>query len=104
LLIRVTLALMRTILVVRLTGDEASDWAAALSNDADAFAAIFDRHHDRVYRHALRLTEVRAGCRRLNPAVAAGHCDEFVAKSDPWPSPLQIAHRDLAPPRRWQKC
>jgi RNA polymerase sigma-70 factor (ECF subfamily) len=57
LLIRVTLALMRTVLVVRSTGDEASDWTAALSNDADAFVAIFDRHHDRVYRHALRLTE-----------------------------------------------
>jgi RNA polymerase sigma-70 factor (ECF subfamily) len=48
---------MRTVLVVRSTGDEASDWAAALSNDAGAFATIFDRHHDRVYRHALRLTE-----------------------------------------------
>ena len=56
-MIRVTLALMRTVLVVRSTGDEALDWAEALSNDADAFAAIFDRHHDRVYRHALRLTE-----------------------------------------------
>jgi len=47
---------MRTVLVVKSTGDEASDWAAALSNDADAFVAIFDRHHDRVYRHALRMT------------------------------------------------
>jgi RNA polymerase sigma-70 factor (ECF subfamily) len=46
---------MRTVLVVRSTGDEASDWAATLSNDADAFVAIFDRHHDRVYRHALRI-------------------------------------------------
>ena len=48
---------MRTVLVVRSIGDEASDWAAALNNDAEAFAAIFDRHHGRVYRHALRLTE-----------------------------------------------
>ena len=32
------------------------DWAAALGNDADAFVAIFDRHHGRVYRHALRMT------------------------------------------------
>ena len=47
---------MRTVLVVRSPDDEASDWAAALNNDADAFVAIFDRHHDRVYRHALRLT------------------------------------------------
>lgn len=48
---------MRTVLVVRSTRDEASDWTAALSNDADALAAIFDRHHSRVYRHVLRLTE-----------------------------------------------
>ena len=47
---------MRTVLVVRSSDDEAADWAAALSNDADAFVAIFDRHHDRVYRHSLRLT------------------------------------------------
>ena len=42
---------------MRSPDDEASDWAAALSNDADAFAAIFDRHHSRVFRPALRLTE-----------------------------------------------
>ena len=48
---------MRTVLVVRSIDDEASEWAAALNNDAEAFAAIFDRHHGRVYRHALRLTE-----------------------------------------------
>jgi RNA polymerase sigma-70 factor (ECF subfamily) len=47
---------MRTVLVVRSNGDEASDWTAALRNDADAFVSIFDRHHDRVYRHALRMT------------------------------------------------
>lgn len=47
---------MRTVLVVRSPDDEATDWAAALNNDADAFVAIFDRHHSRVYRHALRLT------------------------------------------------
>jgi RNA polymerase sigma-70 factor (ECF subfamily) len=47
---------MRTVQVVRLTRDEAADWVAALSNDADAFVSIFDRHHDRVYRHALRMT------------------------------------------------
>jgi RNA polymerase sigma-70 factor (ECF subfamily) len=37
-------------------GDEAADWAAALSNDPDAFVAIFDLHRLRVFHHALRMT------------------------------------------------
>ena len=37
-------------------GDEATAWAAVLSNDGDAFVAIFDKHRDRVFRHALRMT------------------------------------------------
>jgi RNA polymerase sigma-70 factor (ECF subfamily) len=41
---------------VRSIGDEATAWAAVLGNDGDAFAAIFDQHRDRVYRHALRMT------------------------------------------------
>lgn len=36
--------------------DESAAWAAALANDASAFASIFDLHRDRVYRHALRMT------------------------------------------------
>lgn len=32
------------------------DWGRARQGDAPAFARIFDRHQDRVYRHALRLT------------------------------------------------
>ena len=31
-------------------------WHAALAGDTDAFVAIFDLHHHRVYRHALRMT------------------------------------------------
>jgi len=42
--------------VVRSNTDEPAAWAAALGNDGDAFAAIFDLHRDRVYHHALRMT------------------------------------------------
>lgn len=36
--------------------DEAIAWANVVLNDGDAFVAIFDKHRDRTYRHALRLT------------------------------------------------
>jgi len=52
----VTLAPVRTLLVVRSNEDAPAAWAAALDNDGVAFAAIFDLHRDRVYRHALRMT------------------------------------------------
>ena len=42
--------------MVRSNTDEPAAWAAALGNDGDAFAAIFDLHRDRVYHHALRMT------------------------------------------------
>jgi RNA polymerase sigma factor (sigma-70 family) len=42
--------------VVRSISDEPAAWAAALNNDGDAFAAIFDLHRDLVYRRALRMT------------------------------------------------
>lgn len=42
--------------MVRSDGDEGTAWAAVLGNDGDAFAAIFDQHHDRVYHQALRMT------------------------------------------------
>ncbi len=35
--------------------DEAASWSAARGGDSAAFAALFDRHRDRVYGHALRL-------------------------------------------------
>ena len=47
---------MRTVLVVRSDGDEATAWAAVLGDDGDAFVVIFDLHRDRVYRQALRMT------------------------------------------------
>jgi len=36
--------------------DEQAGWSAALAGDSGAFASIFDRHGDRVYLHARRLT------------------------------------------------
>jgi RNA polymerase sigma factor (sigma-70 family) len=47
---------VRTVLVVRSDGDEATAWAAVLGDDGDAFVVIFDLHRDRVYRQALRMT------------------------------------------------
>lgn len=55
--IRVTLSLVRTVLHVNTSQDEAAAWANVLRGDGDAFVAIFDQHRDRTYRHALRLTE-----------------------------------------------
>jgi RNA polymerase sigma-70 factor (ECF subfamily) len=54
--IRVTLGAVRTVLEVRSDGDDATAWAGVLGNDGDAFGAIFDKHRDRVYRQALRMT------------------------------------------------
>ena len=36
--------------------DEAAAWSAARAGDGPAFASLFDRHRDRVFGHALRLT------------------------------------------------
>ncbi len=35
--------------------EEAERWSAASAGSGEAFAALFDLHRDRVYRHALRL-------------------------------------------------
>jgi len=34
---------------------DASDWRLALGGEGEAFGRVFDRHRDRVYRHAVRL-------------------------------------------------
>jgi RNA polymerase sigma factor (sigma-70 family) len=54
--VRVTLTLMRTIPEVGSPYKESAAWAAALKNDGNAFAVVFDLHRDRVYHHALRMT------------------------------------------------
>lgn len=53
---RVTLSSVRTVLHVNTGEDEAAVWANVLDGDGDSFVAIFDRHRDRTYHHALRLT------------------------------------------------
>jgi RNA polymerase sigma factor (sigma-70 family) len=40
---------------VRSSEDEREIWDAALTGEADAFVMVFDLHHNRVYRHALRM-------------------------------------------------
>ncbi|PZF10306.1 hypothetical protein DEJ25_13190 [Curtobacterium sp. MCPF17_011] len=37
------------------SGDDAEDWATAGRGDGEAYGRVFDRHRDRVHRHALRL-------------------------------------------------
>jgi RNA polymerase sigma-70 factor (ECF subfamily) len=41
------------------SGDDAASWADALAGSSRAFAAIYDRHRERLYRLALRLAENR---------------------------------------------
>ncbi len=41
---------------MRSSRGESGTWDASLTGDVDAFVDIFDLHHNRVYRHALRLT------------------------------------------------
>ncbi|GAA2754124.1 RNA polymerase sigma factor [Amnibacterium kyonggiense] len=40
--------------------DETALWSAALARDERAFGILFDRHRDRVFRHALRLVDHRS--------------------------------------------
>ena len=35
--------------------DDAGPWARSLDGDGEAFAMLYDRHRDRVFRHATRL-------------------------------------------------
>jgi RNA polymerase sigma factor (sigma-70 family) len=51
----VTLGRVRTLLTVERVSGESEHWAATLGGDSEAFAALFDLHKERVYRHALRL-------------------------------------------------
>jgi DNA-directed RNA polymerase specialized sigma24 family protein len=37
--------------------DELGDWSRALEHDPRAFAAIFDHHEGRVFRHSVQLTD-----------------------------------------------
>jgi RNA polymerase sigma-70 factor (ECF subfamily) len=49
----------RTLLGVVVFADEGGEWAAALAGDSSAFAAVYDRHRERVFGLASRLSENR---------------------------------------------
>ena len=51
------------------TEDETAVWSAALSRDERAFGVLFDRHRDRVFRHAARLVEYRAEAEDVTAAA-----------------------------------
>ena len=49
--------------------NEESDWAQACGGDERAFAALFDRHYERVFRHVLALTEQSADADEVTAAT-----------------------------------
>lgn len=49
--------------------DETASWSAALSGDERAFGLLFDRHRDRVFRHARRLVEHRVEAEDVTAAA-----------------------------------
>jgi RNA polymerase sigma factor (sigma-70 family) len=60
---------MRTVLDVERTDDEYESWLAAIAGDSAAFTSIFNRHGDRVYLHARRLTVSVADAEDLTAAA-----------------------------------
>ncbi|MFM6850870.1 MAG: RNA polymerase sigma factor [Terrabacter sp.] len=49
--------------------DEPAWWSAAQAGDGEAFGRVFDLHHDRVYRHACRVLDVRADAEDVTAAA-----------------------------------
>jgi RNA polymerase sigma-70 factor (ECF subfamily) len=49
--------------------DEAEEWADACAGSSLAFAAVYDRHRERVYRVAVRLSENRADAEDITAAA-----------------------------------
>lgn len=49
--------------------DEQADWSAALAHDPAAFARLFDRHRDAVFRQALRLLPQAADAEEVASAA-----------------------------------
>lgn len=49
--------------------DERDDWRAALDHDSGAFARLFDRHRDAVFRQALRLMSQPADAEEVASAA-----------------------------------
>jgi RNA polymerase sigma factor (sigma-70 family) len=50
-------------------GDECEEWAAARTGDSSAFAAVYERHRERVYRLAVRLSANRHDAEDITAAT-----------------------------------
>jgi RNA polymerase sigma-70 factor (ECF subfamily) len=51
------------------SADEVELWRSSLAGDGEAFGALFDLHRDRVFAHALRLTEMRPDAEDVTAAA-----------------------------------
>jgi RNA polymerase sigma-70 factor (ECF subfamily) len=49
--------------------DDGGLWSRSLTGDGEAFGVLFDRHRDRVYRHAYRLAPNRADAEDVSAAA-----------------------------------
>ncbi|MHA7247426.1 RNA polymerase sigma factor [Arthrobacter tecti] len=49
--------------------DDSVLWQSSRKGDGEAFGALFDRHRDRVYRHACRLTDNRTDAEDVTAAA-----------------------------------
>ena len=67
---------MRTLRSVASLPEEHTSWTAALRGDSGGFAAVFDCHRDRVYRHALRLTGNVHDAEELTFLLRVFHCPQ----------------------------
>lgn len=61
---------MRTLKAMeRFSGGDADVWSLAVAGDGDAFGVLFDRHGNRVFRHARRLVEGRQDAEDVTAAT-----------------------------------
>lgn len=49
--------------------DDGDLWVLSLAGDGEAFGVLFDRHRDRVYRHAYRVTQNRSDAEDASAAA-----------------------------------
>ncbi|WP_159801379.1 RNA polymerase sigma factor [Arthrobacter zhaoguopingii] len=52
-----------------MNSDDGALWSRSLAGDGEAFGVLFDRHRDRVYRHAYRLAQNRPDAEDVSAAA-----------------------------------